>query len=119
MGDSWKETELGDTQNYHGKNYEADKLLPKQLIYFAREQKGKAHPTQKPIALFRYLIETYTNAGMRVLDNCAGSGTTGAACIELGREFILIEKDKTYFNEIILPRLGQVLAAQNSTLFVE
>jgi site-specific DNA-methyltransferase (adenine-specific) len=56
---------------------------------------------------------------MRVLDNCAGSGTTGAACIELGREFILIEKDKTYFNEIILPRLGQVLAAQNSAIFVE
>jgi len=54
------------------------------------------HPTQKPVALFEYLIKTYTNKGDIVLDNCAGSGTTGVACKNLGRDFILIEKDKEY-----------------------
>jgi len=96
MGDSWKETKLDDTQNYHGKNYEPDKLLPKQLIYFAREQKGKLHPTQKPVALFEYLIKTYTNEGDTVLDNCIGSGTTAVACKNTGRHFIGIEKDPGY-----------------------
>jgi len=54
------------------------------------------HPTQKPVALFEYLIKTYTNAGATVLDNCAGSGTTGVACINLKRNYILIEQDKGY-----------------------
>ncbi len=96
MGESWKETKMNETQNYHGKNYEPDKLLPKQLIYFSREQRGKLHPTQKPVALFEYLIKTYTNEGDLVLDNCAGSGTTGVACKNLNRNFILIEQDQKY-----------------------
>jgi DNA modification methylase len=97
MGDSWKETQMDETQNYHGKNYEADKLLPKQLIYFSREQRGKVHPTQKPVALMEYLIKTYTNEGDTVLDNCMGSGTTGVACKNLNRNFIGIELDSEYF----------------------
>jgi len=55
--------------------------------------KGKLHPTQKPVALFEYLIKTYTNEGDLVLDNCAGSGTTAIACINTNRDYILIEKD--------------------------
>jgi len=55
-----------------------------------------AHPTQKPVALFEYLIKTYTNEGDLVLDNCAGSGTTGVACKNLNRNFILIEKEQKY-----------------------
>ena len=55
------------------------------------------HPTQKPVALFEYLIKTYTNEGDTVLDNCAGSGTTGVACMNLNRRFILIEKDPEYY----------------------
>jgi len=55
------------------------------------------HPTQKPVALFEYLIKTYTNEGDLVLDNCSGSGTTGVACINTNRNFICIEKDETYF----------------------
>ena len=54
------------------------------------------HPTQKPVALFEYLIRTYTNEGDTVLDNCAGSGTTGIAAMNTGRKFILIEKDASY-----------------------
>jgi DNA modification methylase len=55
------------------------------------------HPTQKPQALCEYLIQTYTEPGAVVLDNCMGSGTTGAAAIKLGRRFIGIEKDPAYF----------------------
>lgn len=54
------------------------------------------HPTQKPVALFEYLIKTYTNEGDIVLDNCCGSGTTGVACQNLGRKFILMELDRDY-----------------------
>ena len=68
-------------------------------------QKGKLHPTQKPVALFEYLIKTYTNKGDLVLDNCAGSGTTGVACKNLGRDFILIEKEKKYY-EIAKKRIN-------------
>ena len=55
------------------------------------------HPTQKPVPLFEYLIKTYTDEGMTVLDNCMGSGTTGVACLNTNRKFIGIEMDETYF----------------------
>ena len=54
------------------------------------------HPTQKPVALFEYLIKTYTNEGEVVLDNCLGSGTTAVACLNIGRKFIGIEQDEHY-----------------------
>ena len=60
-------------------------------------QRNGVHPTQKPVALMEYLIKTYTNEGDTVLDNCMGSGTTGVACVNLGRKFIGIEKDQKYF----------------------
>ncbi len=63
------------------------------------------HPTQKPVALFEYLIKTYTNEGDLVLDNCAGSGTTGVACKNLNRNYILIEKEPEYI-DIINKRLN-------------
>ena len=66
------------------------------IIGNSKEKKTGQHPTQKPVALFEYLIKTYTNEGDLVLDNCAGSGTTGVACKNLGRDFILIEKIKKY-----------------------
>ena len=54
------------------------------------------HPTQKPKELFKYLINTYTNEGMTVLDATAGSCTTALACKELNRNFICIEKEQKY-----------------------
>jgi len=69
---------------------------------------GTYHPTQKPVELFEYLIKTYTNKGDLVLDSCAGSGTTGLAAQNLGRDFILIEKEKKYF-DIINKRLKQTV----------
>ena len=79
---------------------------PSDVIYFkTAESEGEVfHPTQKPVALFEYLIKTYTNEGDLVLDNCAGSGTTGVACINTKRNFILIEKEPEYI-DIINKRL--------------
>lgn len=56
------------------------------------------HPTQKPLKLMEYLIKTYSNEGMLVLDNVMGSGTTGLACKNLNRRFIGIEKENKYYN---------------------
>lgn len=56
------------------------------------------HPTQKPIDLFEYLIETYTNEDMLILDTFIGSGTTAIAAQNTNRKFIGIEKDQNYFN---------------------
>ena len=70
---------------------------PTQLLEFAYD-KDKLHPTQKPVALFEYLIKTYTNEGDVVLDNCMGSASTGVACVNTGRRFIGIELDKGYFD---------------------
>ncbi len=64
------------------------------------------HPTQKPVALFEYLIKTYTNEGDLVLDNCAGSGTTAIACINTNRNYILMEKEEKYC-EIIRKRISE------------
>ena len=76
------------------------------VLYFANPSgKGHLHPTQKPVALFEYLIKTYTNEGDLVLDNCAGSGTTGVACKNLNRSYILIEKEPEYI-DIINKRLN-------------
>lgn len=57
----------------------------------------KLHPTQKPVGLCEYLIRTYTDEGMTVLDNCMGSGTTGVAAVQAGRSFIGIERDPEYY----------------------
>lgn len=72
---------------------------PKHLLEYANVEVGnkRLHPTQKPVALLEYLIRTYTNKGDTVLDNCMGSGSTGVACANTGREFIGIELDKGYF----------------------
>jgi len=87
-------------------DYNSTERYPRSVLKFSSDkQKSKLHPTQKPIKLFEYLIKTYTNEGDLVLDNCAGSGTTGAACMNLNRKFILIEQDEAYCN-IILKRLG-------------
>lgn len=56
------------------------------------------HPTQKPVALFEYLIKTYSNEGDTILDNCMGSGTTAIACLNTNRNFIGFELDEEYYN---------------------
>ena len=92
------------------KFYDAKLVNPSLVLLFnvAPNRKDKLHPTQKPVALFEYLIKTYTNEGDLVLDNCAGSGTTGVACKNLGRNYFLIEKEPQYI-DIIQKRLDYVV----------
>jgi len=70
---------------------------PINLLDYKRDRPS-THPTQKPVALLSYLIETYTKPGHTVLDFTMGSGSTGVACHETGRNFIGIELDKGYFD---------------------
>ncbi len=77
---------------------------PRNLLYAATDGDKRVHPTQKPVAIFEYLIKTYTNPGDTVLDNCAGSGTTGEAAERQNRHSILIERESKYC-EIIKKRL--------------
>ena len=58
---------------------------------------GKLHPTQKPVDLCSYFINTYTNEGETVLDMTMGSGTTMVSCIETNRNGIGIEKELYHF----------------------
>jgi site-specific DNA-methyltransferase (adenine-specific) len=69
---------------------------PTNILEFARD-KNCLHTTQKPVALCEYLIQTFSDPGDLVLDSCAGSGTTGVAALNVGRDFLLIEKDDKYF----------------------
>jgi site-specific DNA-methyltransferase (adenine-specific) len=77
----------------------SDEKYPTSIISISKEHcNGKFfHPTQKPVALLEWLINTYTNEGMTVLDNTMGSGSTGVACVNTNRNFIGIELDTTYF----------------------
>jgi len=68
---------------------------PKTIQKFTRDR--GLHPTQKPVAMLEFLVNTYTNEGALVLDPTMGSGTTGAACKNLNRRFIGIELDEKYF----------------------
>jgi len=107
-----KESEISNGEAF-GNNVVKRKYENKEGLYYPKsildisnaDQTNKTHPTQKPVALFEYLIKTYTNEGDLVLDNCAGSGTTGVACKNTNRNYILIEKEPEYI-EIIKKRLN-------------
>jgi len=88
-----------DKNNPHIQKYTN---YPSVIVKFSNDR--GLHPTQKPVALMEYLIKTYTNEGDLVLDNCAGSGTTGLAARNLNRNFILIEQEQEYI-DIINQRL--------------
>lgn len=115
-GKTWKK--VTRSNNKEGSTYQKDTRvigqvtikdgrMPKSIIDFsAPNTAGRFHPTQKPIALFEYLIKTYTNEGQTVLDNCAGSGTTAIACLNTNRNYILMEKEEKYF-EMIQNRINK------------
>ena len=81
--------------------------FPIDVITFSKGNNHTVHPTQKPVDLLEYLIKTYTDEGMLVLDNCMGSGSTGVAAKQLNRNFIGMELDKKYF-EIAKQRINEV-----------
>ena len=85
-----------------------DKSYPTNVIRINNYGKGfsRLHPTQKPVALFEYLIKTYTNENDLVLDNCIGSGTTAIACMQTNRNFIGMELEPKYV-EIANKRINE------------
>lgn len=94
----------GSTTTNYGKFNAIDKVTttryPRDCIKFNNSNnKNKFHPTEKPIDLLEYMIKTYTTERNTVLDSCMGSGSCGVACQHLGRNFIGIEKDITYFQK--------------------
>lgn len=81
------------------------------LVGMWEANKGKKHPTQKPVSLMEYLIKTYTIDGQTVLDNTMGVGATGVACVNTNRNFIGIERDPNYF-QIAKDRISAVVTAR-------
>lgn len=72
---------------------------PTDVLFFdSPKDSEREHPSQKPVDLLEYLIKTYTEAGQTVLDFTMGSGSTGVACVNTGRDFIGIELDEVYFD---------------------
>ena len=91
-----------DNADLHG-----DLKFPTSIIKYQKPHPSKAlHPTEKPVALCEYLINTYTDPDEIVLDNCMGSGPTGVACVNTGRRFIGMELDPKYF-EIAAQRIAE------------
>lgn len=88
------------TQTEAGTYEQTQTNWPRSVLDIASEGKT-IHPTQKPVALFEYLIRTYTDGGMTVLDNTAGSGTTAIAAINANRRWICIERDEGYYAKAV------------------
>jgi site-specific DNA-methyltransferase (adenine-specific) len=94
-------------------------FYPKNILEISNaDQTNKIHPTQKPVALFEYLIKTYTNEEELVLDNCSGSGTTAISCINTNRNYICIEKDNDYFNKSV-ERINNHVRIKNIRIITE
>ena len=82
----------------HTFNLPEGKTCMSNILEFPKET-GTLHPTQKPVALLRYLVLTYTNPGNLVLDATIGSGTTAIACIKEHRHYLGFELNKEYFDK--------------------
>lgn len=82
--------------------YSSSERYPRSIQVFSTDtQNSSLHPTQKPVALFEYLIKTYSNEGDLILDNCMGSGTTAIACVNTKRNYIGFETNKEYFDKSV------------------
>jgi site-specific DNA-methyltransferase (adenine-specific) len=96
QSDNWGEQYDYDSNiNNNSKSY--PRSIIEQTTVIGNSKEKVAHPTQKPVALFEWLINTFTNGDELILDNTMGSGTTGVACVNTKRNFIGIELDETYF----------------------
>lgn len=111
------------SSNYNGYTYESNEKAgstekyPVSIVSFAKPHPSQAvHPTEKPVNLLRWLIRTYSDEGMAVLDCCMGSGSTGVAAILEKRSFVGIEKETAYF-ETASRRAREAEAEAASRLF--
>lgn len=108
-----KQTDTLSTVGYLKNRFERREIpldmdYPTEMLFFSlpSANKGRNHPTEKPVELMEYLIKTYTNENEIVLDNTMGSGTTGLACLKTNRQFIGIEKGKQYY-DVAVRRLSE------------
>ena len=101
----------GDSMYADGEFAWTSKGLPKNLRIwkhqwcgaFKASERGiiNIHPTQKPVALYRWLLKNYAKNGDKILDTHAGSFSSGIACWEMGFDITAIELDVDYFNAAI------------------
>lgn len=103
-----KSSNYNDTLYKHPPVQPSDLRYPGTVRLYNNRSKGNvgSHPNQKPVELLEYLIKTYTDEGDLVLDFTMGSGSTGVACQNLGRDFIGIELDPKYY-EIAVKRIKE------------
>lgn len=108
--DRWKRT--GRSRIYNKQTTEIRHVrwmkFPRSVLEFASEV-DHLHPTQKPVALLAYLIETYSEPGAVVLDNTMGVGSTGVAALQVGRRFIGVELNEEYYR-VAVKRIQDVCA---------
>lgn len=102
-----RETMGGFVNTAETAKIDPSKRVPRSIQKFNTEV--GLHPTQKPVALFEYLIKTYSNEGDTILDNCAGSGTTAIAAENLSRNWICIEQEAKYY-ETATNRVKELIA---------
>ena len=72
---------------------------PSKLFRFDNRDSGKIHPTQKPVALYKWLLQHYARKGDSILDTHLGSGSSRIAAYDMGFDFVGIEIDKEYFDK--------------------
>lgn len=63
-----------------------------------KEDNGKIHPTQKPVALYKWILQNYAKQGDKILDTHTGSASSLIACYEMGFDYIGFELDKDYYD---------------------
>jgi site-specific DNA-methyltransferase (adenine-specific) len=103
-------TNQADNTRIYTQEYEN---YPTSILKFNLKDE-RIHPTQKPVELYEYLINTYSNSGDVILDNCAGSGTLGAAGLNIpDREYIMIELEPKY-QDLIIKRLPDIEVIEGS-----
>jgi site-specific DNA-methyltransferase (adenine-specific) len=109
----WHRPQLYDSEhNYKRPSHKTERKItqegfPSSVLKFGSVH-NPPHPTQKPVELFEYLIKTYTDEGMIVLDNCIGSGTTALACINTKRNYIGFELEEKYY-KLTLNRIQDIV----------
>ena len=83
----------------------------KMFSYSVLTEKGKIHPTQKPVALYKWLLKNYAKKGDKILDTHVGSASSLIACHQMGFEYVGFEIDEEYYNKA-KKRLDEVKAQQ-------
>lgn len=101
-------------ENFSGERYPSD--VQEFKLPFAGGAGDKSHPTQKPTDLLEYLIRTYTDEGETVLDATMGSGSTGVAAVNTGRNFVGFELEEKFF-DIARKRIDEAVNLREQSLF--